>query len=607
MSDGGDRTLRLYHTHTRETGDFTFKHNGRYDRAVLEQMNHFLRDWRNNKTTVMDPQLFDTLWALQQQVGGGRINIVSCFRSPETNHMLHARSRGVAEHSQHMLGKAMDIFIAGVPLEKLRETAMKMQVGGVGYYPTSGSPFVHVDTGNVRMWPRMTRSQLAQVFPNGNTLYVPSDGVPLPGYDVAATKFGSKTKDTQMAMLDARMGGGGGPRLTQAALRQSSPNTMGEKPNVASWLKKVFKEEDDSEDAQDAGPAASPDAGGSPAVAAAPAAPVLPPRGAAPTDLVASPASGGVIAMAPLPRGRPATDAPAEATDSTTDAAAGLLAFAPLPRGKPGSANDQMTVASIAPVAPAVSRAAPEASAVDAIADLTARMDVDTPLVANPVAVAASAKAADAVSALAGEAPALRSGSAAAAATQLGQSGMAAAPAVPPVAQLAYADAAPTSDYDTTYGGRYANTPRAVPRSAKPAAVAVAVVRAAAPAAAPKLQQLAMLQTPVAPVSRIVTPIGHATLRVDQAIADSVQPDDEGMRRLMSQLTTRTKAFASMAKPDPARGQVLFSTPATVADARSMNGGPALRTDRFAPRPVAPVATTASVEPTLLQRLFSSF
>src|SRR5262245_23221213 len=93
--------------------------------------------------------------------------------------MLRAKSSGVAENSQHMNGKAMDFYIPGVSLKLLRETAMKHQVGGVGYYPTSGSPFVHMDTGSVRAWPRMTTAQLKKVFPDGKTLHLPLDGKPL--------------------------------------------------------------------------------------------------------------------------------------------------------------------------------------------------------------------------------------------------------------------------------------------------------------------------------------------------------------------------------------------------------------------------------------------
>lgn len=177
---GGDRTLWLHHTHTGQTARFTYMKNGQYDQTVLRQMNVFLADWRTKDVTKMDPHLFDLLWEVYQEVGGTQpYNIVSSYRAPATNAMLRKASSGVAENSQHMRGKAMDVFIPGVNLYKLRATAMKHQVGGVGYYPTSGSPFVHMDTGNVRAWPRMTRQQLAKVFPDGKTLHLPVDGKPL--------------------------------------------------------------------------------------------------------------------------------------------------------------------------------------------------------------------------------------------------------------------------------------------------------------------------------------------------------------------------------------------------------------------------------------------
>ncbi len=175
-----DRTLWLYHTHTHETGRFTFKRNGQYDPVVLKQMNIFLADWRTHEPTTMDPHLFDLLWEVYQDVGGSQpYNIVSSYRTPATNAYLRSKSSAVAENSQHMLGKAMDVFIPGVSLATLRAAAMRHQVGGVGYYPTSGSPFVHMDTGGVRAWPRMTRAQLKSVFPDGRTLHLPVDGTPL--------------------------------------------------------------------------------------------------------------------------------------------------------------------------------------------------------------------------------------------------------------------------------------------------------------------------------------------------------------------------------------------------------------------------------------------
>ena len=138
----------------------------------------------------MDPQLFDVLWEAYRQTGATQpINVVCGYRSPTTNAALRRRSNGVAQNSQHIQGKAMDFFIPGVPLAKLRAVGLRLQAGGVGFYPSSGSPFVHMDTGSVRHWPRMTRQQLVAVFPNGHTLHVPTDGKPLPGYAEALAAY----------------------------------------------------------------------------------------------------------------------------------------------------------------------------------------------------------------------------------------------------------------------------------------------------------------------------------------------------------------------------------------------------------------------------------
>ena len=190
QAESGNRTLKLYFLHTREKAEITFKRNGRYDQRGLKQLNQFLRDWRRNEPTKMDPRLFDLVWEVYQKVGAtGYINVVSAYRSPATNSMLRSRTKGVAKKSQHMLGKAMDFFIPGVKLATLRATAMKFQVGGVGYYPTSGSPFVHLDVGSVRAWPRMSRQQLVGLFPDGKTMHIPTDGKPLPGYQQAVADY----------------------------------------------------------------------------------------------------------------------------------------------------------------------------------------------------------------------------------------------------------------------------------------------------------------------------------------------------------------------------------------------------------------------------------
>ena len=180
------RTLSFHHTHSDEDLTVTFKRDGRYDEEALKKLNHFLRDWRSQEQTTMDRRLFDILWEVYRDVDGKKpINIISSYRSPATNSMLRRRSSGVARNSQHVLGHAIDFFIPEVPLEQVRAAGLRLQRGGVGFYPTSGSPFVHLDTGSVRHWPRMNHDQLARVFPDGRTVHVPSDGKPLKGYELA--------------------------------------------------------------------------------------------------------------------------------------------------------------------------------------------------------------------------------------------------------------------------------------------------------------------------------------------------------------------------------------------------------------------------------------
>jgi uncharacterized protein YcbK (DUF882 family) len=165
VADGDTRTLTMHHMHTGEDISITFKRNGQYDDAALQKLNNFLRDWRREESTKMDPHLLDLIWEVYREVGGQQpIQIVCGFRSPQTNAMLRRRSSGVARFSQHTLGKAIDFYIPGVALEQIRYAGLRMQRGGVGFYPTSGSPFIHLDTGSVRHWPRMSNEQLARVL-----------------------------------------------------------------------------------------------------------------------------------------------------------------------------------------------------------------------------------------------------------------------------------------------------------------------------------------------------------------------------------------------------------------------------------------------------------
>ncbi|NOZ31650.1 MAG: DUF882 domain-containing protein [Alphaproteobacteria bacterium] len=177
---GADRTISLFYPQTGETAKITFWRKGKFDSRGMAELSKFLRDWRRNQPGKIDPNLINLVWQIYQDVKATRpITIVSAYRSPQTNEMLRARSSGVAKSSRHTKGQAMDFYIPGVPLAKLRAAAMRRQGGGVGYYPTSGSPFVHVDTGGVRAWPRMNRAQLTRIFPDGKTLHLPPSGVPL--------------------------------------------------------------------------------------------------------------------------------------------------------------------------------------------------------------------------------------------------------------------------------------------------------------------------------------------------------------------------------------------------------------------------------------------
>lgn len=190
VANGDTRTLTIYHTHTQESATITFKRDGRYDRAALDQLNWLLRDWRINEPTKMDPRLFDTVWEAYRQVGSSQpINIVSAYRSPGTNAMLRRRSKAVAEYSQHMLGKAMDFYLPDVPIDRIREVGFLMSRGGVGWYPRANTPFIHMDVGSVRSWPRMTHEQLARLFPDGKTVHLPADGHPMARYEEAKAEI----------------------------------------------------------------------------------------------------------------------------------------------------------------------------------------------------------------------------------------------------------------------------------------------------------------------------------------------------------------------------------------------------------------------------------
>jgi uncharacterized protein YcbK (DUF882 family) len=181
---GETRTLSMFNIHTQESLTVTFKKDGRYDQDALNQLNHFMRDWRRDESRVMDPELIDLIWTLHQQLGSKEpVHLICGYRSATTNESLRRHGGGQAKKSQHILGKAADLVFPDVAVKTLRNSALVQEWGGVGYYPTSGVPFVHVDTGRVRMWPRIPRLELASLFPKGHTQYLPQDGRPITPHD----------------------------------------------------------------------------------------------------------------------------------------------------------------------------------------------------------------------------------------------------------------------------------------------------------------------------------------------------------------------------------------------------------------------------------------
>ena len=156
MAAAKEWRLAIRNVHTNETVDALFARDGRFLPEGLAELNHGLRDWRTGEATAMDRRLLALLVQLRAKLelsGRQKIDLISGYRSPHTNAALRAKGgahTGVASTSQHMLGKATDIMISGVSLERLHGAALALGGGGVGYYPRDG--FVHVDTGKVRRW-----------------------------------------------------------------------------------------------------------------------------------------------------------------------------------------------------------------------------------------------------------------------------------------------------------------------------------------------------------------------------------------------------------------------------------------------------------------------
>jgi len=219
VANGDTRTLSVRQMHTGDRVTVTFRRNGRYDRDALKQLDWIMRDWRRNEAREMDPRLYDTLWEVHRSARSQQpLHVVSAYRSPRTNEMLRQRSRGVARSSQHIEGKATDFYLPDVPSSRLREIGMRLQRGGVGFYPRANTPFVHIDVGSVRHWPRMTRSQLSSLFPDGKTVHLPSDNKPLARYDQARREILAAGGTVQGERGSAVASADGRPRSLWSAL-----------------------------------------------------------------------------------------------------------------------------------------------------------------------------------------------------------------------------------------------------------------------------------------------------------------------------------------------------------------------------------------------------
>jgi uncharacterized protein YcbK (DUF882 family) len=145
------RRITLFNTNTREEWGFVCAPQQNYDTDLLADFSHFLRDHRTDEARIMDPALLDLLYAVTVLSGGsGEYKIISGYRTPETNQMLRKVSHGVAEHSMHIQGKAIDLRTEDLSIRTIQQVALALQQGGVGYYPSSD--FVHLDTGEIRAW-----------------------------------------------------------------------------------------------------------------------------------------------------------------------------------------------------------------------------------------------------------------------------------------------------------------------------------------------------------------------------------------------------------------------------------------------------------------------
>jgi uncharacterized protein YcbK (DUF882 family) len=223
-----DRTISLYNIHTKETLTIQYMKDGKRIPKAMDQINWILRDFRKDEKTEMDPELIDLLWEVHTELGSAQpINIISGYRSHATNEMLRKTVGGQASQSRHILGKAADVSFPDVPVKRLRYSALIRERGGVGYYPTSAIPFVHIDTDRVRAWPRLPRTELALLFPSGRTQHVPEDGDPLTKDDVIKARASNSALVAEVAAFNDLRARPKAAPFQVASLAPSLPQLIG--------------------------------------------------------------------------------------------------------------------------------------------------------------------------------------------------------------------------------------------------------------------------------------------------------------------------------------------------------------------------------------------
>ncbi len=218
-----ERTIAMYNIHTKDSISIIYKRDGQYVPEAMQKLNSFMRDWRRNVTITMDPKLIDLIWEIHEELGSKEpVHLICGHRSEKTNSMLRRTVGGQARQSKHITGQAADIEFPDIAVKQLRNSALIRERGGVGYYPTSAIPFVHVDTGNVRAWPRVPRQELAILFPSGQTKHIPADGKPITKKDfqIALANLQQRGGELPIA-VQKKLSGGDSGRVILASLTQS--------------------------------------------------------------------------------------------------------------------------------------------------------------------------------------------------------------------------------------------------------------------------------------------------------------------------------------------------------------------------------------------------